>query len=127
MAGKKYLAIAFLIIAIILTSGCFEEHLTEIIYDEYVQPTLPPIGVGSIGQKIFTANCAGCHGINAQGILPNTPDFSAASYWSDNPEEEVLTKIKDGVDGTPMPGWSDKISEDEIVETVNYMKSIAGI
>jgi hypothetical protein len=53
MARMRNLLLAFLII-MVLTTGCFEEHLTVIIYDEYVPPTLPPIGIGSVGQKIFT-------------------------------------------------------------------------
>jgi mono/diheme cytochrome c family protein len=122
----RNLLLAFLII-MVLTTGCFEEHLTVIIYDEYVPPTLPPIGIGSVGQKIFTANCAGCHGINAQGLLPNTPDFTAASYWAETPDEKAVSAIASGLDGTPMPPWEDKLSEDEINETVNYIKSLAGV
>jgi mono/diheme cytochrome c family protein len=125
--GKKMqVALFLLIILAIFTSGCFEEPVGEIVYIDYVAPTLPPkVGPGP-GQGIYNTNCAGCHAMGGQGALPGTPDFTSAAYWDSKSDEDVLTAIKVGVEGTQMPGWEGKISDSEIDDVLVYMKSFAG-
>jgi mono/diheme cytochrome c family protein len=59
------------------------------------------------------------------GTLPGAPDFTDATYF-DKADDEIINAIKDGVEGTQMPGWS-QLSDEEIEDTLKYMKSFAGI
>jgi mono/diheme cytochrome c family protein len=118
-------AIIGLLILVVLSSGCFEERLGEIVYDEYVPKTLPPVVGPGPGMGIYNTNCAGCHAMSGVGTLPGAPDFTDATYF-DKADDEIINAIKDGVEGTQMPGWS-QLSDEEIEDTLKYMKSFAGI
>jgi len=135
---KNILIFAILLIGIMATSGCFEEPVGEIVYTEYIPPPTPKItftpqpGNGGgpdigAGQSTFESNCSGCHGMTATGMLPGTPDFSDAGYWSSKTDEEIISTIKSGIEGTPMPAWEETLSDDDITNVIAYLQSLAGI
>jgi mono/diheme cytochrome c family protein len=124
---KNVVLAIILILFLTLTSGCLlEERLGDIVYDDFIPPTLPPVQGASPGKGIYDANCAGCHGMGGQGSMPNTPDFTSAAYWDGVADEDTMSAIKNGREGTPMPAFAD-LSDKELTDVLAYMKSFAGL
>lgn len=87
------------------------------------------------GKKIFTENCAQCHGANAQGAdnwhqrnpdgtFPPPPLNGTGHAWHHS--KAVLTDmIKNGSrpgEGN-MPAWKDKLSDEEIDMVIQWFQS----
>lgn len=77
--------------------------------------------------KLFRHNCASCHGDNGRGsgmsagtAAPVPTDFGlvqpTASYAQD--------AVTNGVPGTSMPPWKDKLSEDDRLLLVRFVRSL---
>jgi len=90
-------------------------------------------GLVSLGAKLFSANCAACHGQaavgasgwqtrGADGQYPAPPLNSSAHTWH-HPFAMLLLKIKNGGQGTAMPGWSGRLKDDEIKAIIAWFQS----
>lgn len=96
-------------------------------------PGTPP------GRRIFVERCAVCHGTNGQGTGPASPsmvlrprDFTSGHYkYKTTPasappsDEDLIRTVTRGLHASAMPYWSDVLSDGEIREVVNYIKSLA--
>lgn len=73
------------------------------------------------GKKIFTSNCAACHGANAEGrIGPRLTD----NIWKyGDADKDILTTIRKGRPGG-MPAWGTFLKGDEISAVASYVHSI---
>ena len=105
----------------------------------------PPLA-SSTGRELFVANCAVCHGVAAEGqpdwhikkadgTLPAPPLNGDGHTWhhSDGLLYRIVSKggklledpsypsFKSG-----MPAFGDQLSHEEIVEVLNYVKSLWG-
>jgi mono/diheme cytochrome c family protein len=89
------------------------------------------------GQKIFTNNCAVCHGDKAQGLTkdwkqtladgtyPAPPLNGSAHAWH-HPMKILLRTTQNGgipLGGT-MPGFKDKLSQPEQLAAIAYFQSL---
>lgn len=76
------------------------------------------------GQSIFAANCAVCHGSNAEGgIGPNLTD----KFWLHGGEiKDIFTVVKYGVPDKGMVPWEQTLSPGQIAEVSNYVLSLRG-
>lgn len=76
------------------------------------------------GQKLFSSNCAPCHGPQAQGVVgPNLTD----DYWLHGGSvKAVFTTIKYGIPDKGMKSWKDDFSPKQLAELASYIKSIHG-
>ncbi|MFM8322005.1 MAG: c-type cytochrome [Chloroflexota bacterium] len=76
------------------------------------------------GARLYAENCAVCHGSDGQGRVGAT---LAKDWPSIRPELTVKSIIQNGVDGSPMPAWSQAkggpLSEAEIDALVQYILS----
>jgi mono/diheme cytochrome c family protein len=77
---------------------------------------------------IYTKNCASCHGKAGLGdgvkarALKNSPgDFSKAEFQSLS-DGDVFYKTKTGRD--EMPKYEGKLTDDDIWNIVNYMRTL---
>lgn len=87
------------------------------------------------GAEIYRKSCSSCHQENGRG-LPNVfPPLAGDKIVNSNDPEEhikaVLFGLKDKViDGTkyttPMPGWADQLTDDEIAAVINHERSSWG-
>jgi mono/diheme cytochrome c family protein len=78
------------------------------------------------GQAIFEANCATCHGAAGDGSgLPGAANFTDVAFVRSKTPAEFYTAIHDGVAGSAMPAWGDKLSEMEIWDVLYYERSFA--
>ncbi|OQP61006.1 hypothetical protein A3860_04600 [Niastella vici] len=76
------------------------------------------------GQKVFTQNCAACHGKAGEGIVgPNLTD----DYWLHGGGiKDVFKTIKYGWPEKGMRSWKDDLSPVQIAHVASYIKSIHG-
>jgi cytochrome c oxidase cbb3-type subunit 3 len=76
------------------------------------------------GEKVFTQNCAACHGKAGEGIVgPNLTD----DYWLHGGGiKDVFKTIKYGWPEKGMRSWKDELSPVQIAQVASYIKSIHG-
>ena len=89
------------------------------------------------GQQLYQENCATCHGQNAEGPagdwhiadnegkFPPPPLNGSAHAWH-HPLKGLVHTIRNGTTaiGGNMPGWKDKLSDDEIFAIVVWLSSL---
>jgi mono/diheme cytochrome c family protein len=91
--------------------------------------TAPPgiAGDPTEGANLYLQNCAVCHGENGEGRIGAT---LARDWPSIRPDLRVKSVIVDGVEGSPMPAWSQEnggpLTEEEIDNIVAYVLTWSG-
>ena len=108
----------------------------------WVGPAVAQDSDAERGEEIYAKRCIGCHGEEGDGVgaaderlNPPPRDFSLGLYKfkttafdDDIPNDgDLLRMIRNGMPGTAMPGWSDVLSEQEILDLVAYIKTFAGL
>lgn len=88
-------------------------------------------GHSTVGENIYREHCAGCHGATGDGLGPDVKElivppvnFRAARSRS-RTDMELYLAIKRGVLFSPMHGWADRLSDQEIRDVVRYIRSLA--
>jgi cytochrome c oxidase cbb3-type subunit 3 len=97
---------------------------------EYIPPEIPRLpdveGDPSSGAVVFQANCAACHGEQAQGRFGKS---LAQSWPGDQPELFIRQVVSDGIPGTIMPTWAEAnggpLSADEIADVAAYLLTLS--
>lgn len=81
------------------------------------------------GWKLFTANCASCHGASARGdgpagaaLNPRPADLTVMA--GQHPDGDFAWKIANG--RGPMPAWNGQLSEKNIWDLVNFIQGLSG-
>jgi cytochrome c oxidase cbb3-type subunit 3 len=81
------------------------------------------------GQKLFLTSCALCHGertdgrgARREGLSVPPRDFTNPSWRNGTTPRRVFFAIREGVHGTPMPGWK-SFSEVETWDLVAFLLS----
>ncbi|MBK8263056.1 MAG: cytochrome c [Nannocystis sp.] len=82
-------------------------------------------GTDAAAKAVYTAKCKSCHGDDGQGKTK----FAEKNKIQDiSKNKDSVTKIaaaiRDGVDGTKMKPFKDKLSEDEIKAVAAYVKTL---
>jgi mono/diheme cytochrome c family protein/uncharacterized membrane protein len=93
--------------------------------------TSPPAAaaVTPAAREQFRKHCAKCHGADGTGSpardrLPALPDFTDASWQTQQEDARLLAGILDGK-GKEMPPWRDKISEEQARGLVTRVRAFA--
>ena len=77
-----------------------------------------------VGQQVYESSCATCHGADGSGGLPNTPDFTTGETQSEIQAEAghqyCVVSAGEGV----MPGFNERLSDEEIWSVVTYLYSL---
>ena len=78
---------------------------------------------------IWNKQCKKCHaedgsGQTAIGKKLEIKDYTKAESLADMSDEQLHAATKDGVEGTKMKGYGDKLSDAEIEALVAYMRSM---
>lgn len=82
--------------------------------------TAPEDGDPTAGAVVF-ANCVPCHGENAQGGAIG-PTLVSAEMKA-KADDYYQTTITNGVTGTAMPTWSDRLSTQDINDVIAFLRS----
>jgi mono/diheme cytochrome c family protein len=76
------------------------------------------------GATIFKRNCVMCHGPDGKGVATfKTPDFTNPRVQASLTDEQILETIKNGKQGTVMPPWRDKLSDQDIKAVAAHIRS----
>jgi len=94
------------------------------------------------GEAVYTVRCLQCHGEDGDGLSPaeerlNPPprDFTSGDYkfrttafddFVPN-DDDLMRMVRDGMNGTAMPGWGDILSEQEMWDVIAYIKTFSGL
>jgi mono/diheme cytochrome c family protein len=77
------------------------------------------------GAGIFREKCSMCHGIEGKGYAAiKTPNFTDPKWQAAHPDKELRDAIENGVKGTAMVSFKDKLSQQEITAVLKYIRSL---
>lgn len=109
-----------------------DERLAEVearrhaIYAQYddldIEQLKNHAGARSMGAKLFTTNCAGCHGDDAQGAI-GFPNLSDKDWLYGGSAEQVYTTISQGRRGQ-MPAFLTALTPEEVDALVAYVSQL---
>jgi cbb3-type cytochrome c oxidase subunit III len=91
------------------------------------------------GKSVYDAHCVECHGAGGKGdgasaayLIPHPRDFSTGKYKIRTTEtgtmptdDDLIGSVRRGLYGTAMPGWDRILSDAEIGDVVQYIKSMS--
>ena len=92
------------------------------------------------GRQVYVTHCAACHGLNLEGQpnwkqrLPNgkmpAPPHDETGHTWEHPDDVLFKVVKHGAAAvagpsyaTDMLGFKDRLTDDEIVAVIQYIKS----
>jgi copper transport protein len=97
----------------------------------------PAAGVASLdpaavvrGEALFAQNCAACHGAGAQGdgpaaaSLTRPPANLTSGHALMHSDDDYGYWIENGIEGTDMPPFGDKLADGEIRDVIAYVRSL---
>jgi mono/diheme cytochrome c family protein len=77
------------------------------------------------GADIFREKCTMCHGIEGKGYAAiKTPDFTDPKWQAAHPDKELMNALENGVKGTAMVSFKDKLTQQEMTAVVRYIRSL---
>jgi len=84
-----------------------------------------------VGERIFQANCAFCHGATATGrnwvgsfLQPHPRDLTDAAAMAGMTHQRLTKVITDGLAETTMPAWRGVLSSEEIDAVAAYVMRV---
>ena len=83
------------------------------------------------GQVLYDEHCARCHGLTGKGDGPEAAKLTVppANFHTARSKAktdfELLTTISYGIAFSPMHAWRGKITDDELLELVRYLRELA--
>lgn len=82
-----------------------------------------------LGASIYDKHCSECHGNNGDGNGFAAKQFPVmpSNFRGERPSfEESIKILKNGVKGTSMAPWTDRLTEEEIVAVSHYVRQFFG-
>jgi mono/diheme cytochrome c family protein len=83
------------------------------------------------GKTIYEKNCANCHGKTGVGdgllgaeLNPKPSNLTDADWKHGDSDGEIFLVIKDGSKGTGMKSFNSKLTEHQIWDVINYVRSL---
>lgn len=133
--------LAFVIVAIILLSNGESADKPVVINNTQVPP-VPTLRADRVveGETLYLQYCAECHGADLKGSptwkqrlddgsFPPPPQDDTGHTWH-HPDRQLVEIIQNGGDplfNSKMPGFGDKLTEDQIISILEFFKSKWGV
>lgn len=120
------LGVAALILGVILL---FQARIDPILAEAGQGPTLDIANVAMVerGEAIYTQQCLSCHGAELRGegpagagMVPPPADFSEP-HTRVHSLEDLIYWVRNGKQGTAMPGFGHVLSDQEIRDVLTYI------
>jgi mono/diheme cytochrome c family protein len=114
--------------AVLVLGGVFADTTPE---SGLPNPIPETVTSATTGQRLFLANCAACHGVDARGGGPQAgttqvrPPSLTSGHLNQHTDGDVFYWITNGLPGG-MPSWAAKLSDTDRWNLVNYLRSING-
>ena len=84
------------------------------------------------GKAVYDSYCLECHGPNGEGdgpagmaLNPKPRNYAKDGFKYGSSLEEVRITVREGIEGTAMQEWREVLTEDEITEVSNFVKTLA--
>lgn len=82
----------------------------------------------ALGEQVYTAECAVCHGPEGRGDGPRAAaimqDLADVSFWAERSDDQLFTAISEGF-MPAMPSFADRLSLEERWAVVGYVRALA--
>ena len=89
-----------------------------------VPPELPTGSLAIEGSQIYAEVCAQCHGPQGQGGI--APALADPAFQAGNTDQGIFDTINLGHEATPMIGWGEILSSEQIQQLVEFIRGLAG-
>jgi copper transport protein len=82
------------------------------------------------GEALFSQNCAVCHGASARGDGPGAASLTrppanlTTGHALGHSDDDYAYWVENGIEGTDMPAFGDKLADGEIRDVVAYVRSL---
>ena len=103
--------------------GCVETGVAGAEQNQASQrPGLPDYAQADIeaGARVYSATCAGCHGLNGDGV--GTVNLKSGQFRRASTDPELAALISNGIPGTGMP--AQKLAPPEMSAVVTYLRNM---
>jgi cytochrome c oxidase cbb3-type subunit 3 len=104
-----------------------EEQIAQVA--TYVYSLSNDVATGdavAAGQKIFTQNCAACHGANGKGNPAlGAPNLTDAIWLYGGEKSEIMSQIRNPQHGK-MPAWTGRLEPETIKMLAVYVHALGG-
>lgn len=124
-------ASSIFILVMLVVSGCAitAPRAVPDPYAHWVNPLPRSPEVIELGQKVYRQHCAGCHGIQADGLGPAAAALDVQPVdlrYGYSDAGQLYRGITLGVEGSPMPGFDRKLSLTDRAATIHYLQTFPG-
>lgn len=75
------------------------------------------------GNQLFNIACKSCHGADGFGT-PMAPALNNQLFLTETPDAAIYQIIAGGVPQTLMPGWGNRLSDEDLRSLVAYLRSL---
>ncbi len=75
----------------------------------------------ALGSQLFAQNCSRCHGPEGQGTQ-RAPALNVKAFLTDTSDLAIQQIVTQGVPGTAMPAWGDRMTESDIQAIVGFIR-----
>ena len=79
----------------------------------------------SMGEKVYAANCSGCHQAKGEGMPPVFPALDGSKVVN-GPKEAQIHIVMEGKAGTSMPAFGKQLSDTDIAAVITYTRNAWG-
>jgi len=82
-----------------------------------------------LGETVYRDNCTQCHGDNGdgQGFAAAELQVAPTDFTNQRPSVGAsMSALQNGVKGTPMAPWTDRLNSDEMLAVSHYLRQFFG-
>lgn len=87
----------------------------------------PAVSVSDAGSALYVQNCASCHQLDGQGIAGKIPPLAGNGAVKAHGPQDIVTVVLSGLPATetfgPMPSFAATLSDGQIAEIANYVRT----
>ena len=112
--------------------GVYFLNLPVQVSSSQANPIVPNSQSIAAGKAVYLHNCAHCHGASSKGdgpdgllLNPRPADLTKHGVPGVHTDAQLFDWITNGLPGTRMPAWKDKLSDTDRWNLVNYIRFLA--
>ena len=129
---RNRFAIGILPFMLLLVLGLYFLTLPVKVTTSQANPIAPDRQSIAAGQAVYTENCIRCHGVSGKGdgpdgllLNPRPADLTKHGVPGVHTDAQLFDWITNGLPGTRMPAWKNKLSDTDRWNLVNYIRFLA--